>query len=145
MSRAILLHGEGVSESNTSGTPATRVLIADDHPDAAESMAILLRINGYDVQNAFDGEEALRIAEQFRPHAILLDIGMPLKDGYEVAREIRSHSWGRDMLLIAVTGWGQEEQRQLTAEAGFNHHFVKPVHPRQLKPVIDEFVASRGT
>lgn len=122
----------------------TRVLIADDHQDSVESFSILLRVLGkYDVRSSLDGLETLDIAEEFRPHAMLLDIGMPRKNGYEVAREIRSRDWGADVLLIAVTGWGQDEQRKLTAEAGFDHHFLKPVHPRDLIPVIDEHRKAR--
>ena len=137
------VHGECMPESTPPrGIPeTTRVLIADDHEDSADSFAILLRILGkYDVKNAFDGVDAVNIAEEFRPHAMLLDIGMPGKSGYDVAREIRARDWGADVLLVAVTGWGQDEQKRLTAEAGFDHHFVKPVHPRDLIPVIDAHV-----
>jgi DNA-binding response OmpR family regulator len=140
-----MLHGESVSETPEMDTAQTRVLIADDNVDAAESLAILLRLlAGYDVQNAFDGLESIEVAERFMPHAVLLDIGMPRMNGYEVARELRTRDWGADLLLIAVTGWGQDEQRKLTAEAGFDHHFVKPVHPRDLKPVIDAHMQARN-
>ena len=126
------------------GSTGTRVLIADDHQDSAESFSILLRImGGFDVRNSSNGIETIEVAEEFRPHAMLLDIGMPGKNGYEVAREIRTREWGGDVLLIAVTGWGQEEQRRLTAEAGFDHHFVKPVHPRELIPVINAHRSAR--
>jgi DNA-binding response OmpR family regulator len=140
------LHGEDVPDSPRGPESSqTRVIVADDHPDAGESFAILLGMLGnYDVRNAFDGFEALRMAAEIRPHAVVLDIGMPGKDGYEVAREIRASDWGADMLLIAVTGWGQEQQRRLSAEAGFDHHFVKPVHPREIIPIIDAHVARRS-
>lgn len=121
------------------------MLVADDHQDSAESFSILLRImGGYDVRNAYDGIDTVELAEEFRPHAMLLDIGMPRKNGYEVAKDIRVRDWGSNVLLIAVTGWGQDEQRRLTAEAGFDHHFVKPVHPREVIPVINAHVESTG-
>jgi DNA-binding response OmpR family regulator len=140
------VHGEPVIADSPSdaATGGARVLVADDHHDSAESFAMLLRILGkYDVRNSFDGVATIAAAEEFRPDAMLLDIGMPGMSGYEVAREIRAREWGADVLLIAVTGWGQEEQRKLTAEAGFDHHFVKPVHPRTLIPIIDAHVQER--
>jgi CheY-like chemotaxis protein len=113
-----------------------RVLVVDDNRDAARSMALLLRITGHEVQTAFDGDEALAVAEQFLPHAILLDLGLPKRNGYEVARAIRAQPWGRSMMLIAVTGWGEDDQRERASEAGFDHHCVKPVEAAELAPLL---------
>jgi PAS domain S-box-containing protein len=104
-----------------------RVLIADDLPDIADSLAMLLEAIGHDVRVAYDGECALRMAEQWRPDVVLLDLGMPKMAGDEVCRQIRSTDWGREMVLIAQTGWGQHDDRRRTADAGFDHHVVKPV------------------
>jgi CheY-like chemotaxis protein len=104
-----------------------RVLVVDDNVDHAESLSQVLRILGYATRTSHDGISALRLAESYRPHAAVLDIGLPDKSGVEVARAIRTQSWGRDMLLIALSGWGQEEDRRRTREAGFDHHFVKPL------------------
>ncbi len=114
-----------------------RILVADDNPDARESLAALLALSGHEVFRAQDGSDALQSAERHRPHVVLLDIGMPLADGYEVARQIRRQPWGRDMVLIALTGWGQESDRRRSQEAGFNNHLTKPVDP----DVLDELLA----
>jgi CheY-like chemotaxis protein len=106
---------------------ARRILIADDNQDAAESLATLLSLEGHDVRMAGDGIEALAIAKTFRPEVVLLDLGMPRMDGYETARQIRRRPWGQRAILVAVTGWGQAQDRQRTADAGFDLHLVKPV------------------
>jgi PAS domain S-box-containing protein len=105
-----------------------RILIVDDNEDGAESMALLLQLAGHETQQAHDGVEAVEAAERFRPDAVLLDIGLPKMNGYEACRRIRTKPWGRDMVLVALTGWGQEEDRQLSREAGFDAHLVKPVN-----------------
>ncbi|MGB2818965.1 MAG: ATP-binding protein [Burkholderiaceae bacterium] len=104
-----------------------KILVADDNEDAVESAAMLLSINGNDVKLARDGLEAVEAADRHRPDVVLLDIGMPRLNGFEACRQIRSQPWGKDMLVVAVTGWGQEEDRRRTAEAGFDAHFTKPV------------------
>jgi PAS domain S-box-containing protein len=104
-----------------------RILIADDNPDVAESFEVMLQMFGHDVRTAFDGMEALERAEEFRPDVIVLDVGMPKLDGYETARRIRQQPWGQDVVLIAVTGWGNEKDKNQSAEAGFDIHLVKPV------------------
>jgi len=106
-----------------------RILVVDDNEDAAESLAALLSINGHDTRLAYDGPDALREAERFRPDVVFLDIGMPTLDGHETAKLIRRQPWGRDMVLIALTGWGQSEDRRRSKDAGFNHHLVKPADP----------------
>ena len=105
------------------------ILIADDNQDALESLALMLRLEGHDVTCASDGEEALALAGQRRPEIVVLDVGMPKLDGCEVARRIRAESWGRDAVLVALTGWGQEVDRRRSREAGFDMHLVKPVDP----------------
>ena len=104
-----------------------KILIADDNPDIAESFEIMLQTLGYDVQTATNGRDALEKAERFRPTAIVLDIGMPELDGYQAAKHIREQPWGKDVILIAVTGWGQESDRRKSKEAGFDAHLVKPI------------------
>jgi len=108
------------------------ILIADDNQDALESLALMLRMEGHEVHCASDGEEALQLAGQRRPEIVVLDVGMPKLDGCEVARRIRAESWGRDAVLVALTGWGQEVDRRRSREAGFDMHLVKPVDPATL-------------
>ena len=105
------------------------ILIADDNQDALESLALMLRLEGHEVTCASDGEEALALAGLRRPEIVVLDVGMPKLDGCEVARRIRAESWGRDAVLVALTGWGQEVDRRRSREAGFDMHLVKPVDP----------------
>ena len=117
-------------------TPRRRILIIDDSRDGGESMTLLLRVLGADVQLVHSGRTALEAVGEFRPDVVLLDIGMPGMDGYEVARRIRADSANRSLLLIALTGWGQEEDRQRSAAAGFNHHLVKPADIDQLRQLL---------
>jgi CheY-like chemotaxis protein len=113
-----------------------RILVVDDNRDSADSMSLMLRHLGHDVRAAYDGAEAEQAADTFRPDAVLLDIGLPKRNGYEVARHIRRQPWGAAVLLIAVTGWGQEEDRRKAAEAGFDHHLTKPVNPAELRRLL---------
>jgi signal transduction histidine kinase/ActR/RegA family two-component response regulator len=108
-------------------TATRRVLIADDLRDSADSLAMMLRTVGHTVETAYDGEQALQSAGKWRPEVLLLDIGMPKLDGYEVCRQIRAEPWGEKIFIIAQTGWGQEDDLRLAREAGFDHHLVKPV------------------
>jgi PAS domain S-box-containing protein len=114
---------------------AERVLVVDDNADAAETMAVLLRAAGHVTETAGNGPEALAAIERFRPDAVLLDIGLPGMDGYEVARRLRSLV-GPELLLIAVTGYGGDDVKRLAAEAGFDRHLVKPVNPEDLQAVL---------
>ena len=118
-----------------------RILVADDNLDALESLAALLALNGHEVHRAQDGAAALQAAMRHRPEVIFLDIGMPQMDGYEVARRIRAHEWGKEMLLIAVTGWGQESDRQRSFAAGFDFHLVKPVDLEKLNQLLSKVSA----
>jgi signal transduction histidine kinase/CheY-like chemotaxis protein len=116
--------------------PSRRILIVDDSRDGGESLAMLLRVLGGEVALAHSGRQALDCVTTFRPDVILLDIGMPGMDGYEVARRIRANPANRHMQLIALTGWGQDEDRQRSAAAGFNHHLVKPADVDQLRQLL---------
>jgi PAS domain S-box-containing protein len=127
---------------NDGDSPAStikrRILVVDDNETAAEVLAMLLKALGNDVRTAFDGLTAIDLAEQFLPDIVLLDIGMPKLNGYETAQRIRQQSWGKDMVLAALTGWGQDEDRRRTQEAGFDHHFVKPLEPDVLQKLLAE-------
>jgi PAS domain S-box-containing protein len=118
-----------------------RILVVDDSEAAALTLGTLLELSGYEPHLAHDGEQALAVAESCRPEAILLDIGMPKLSGYEVCRRIREQDWGRDITVIALTGWGQEQDRRRTTEAGFNHHLVKPADPVVLLKLLDDIDA----
>lgn len=120
------------------GTGSSRVLVVDDNVDAAKTMCRLLELMNHEVRMAHDGLQALDVAEKFRPDIVLLDIGMPKLDGYEAARQIRSQPWGEGMTLVALTGWGQEQDRQRSAAAGFDRHCVKPVDVGVLRDLLDE-------
>lgn len=114
------------SETHASTLPYRRVLVVDDNRDAGESLSLLLSLLGVETRVVNSGEAALDVMDEFQPTVVILDIGMPGMDGYETARRIRMRPDCDDMLLIALTGWGQEEDRQKTRQAGFNHHLVKP-------------------
>ena len=123
--------------AETSFQPGSRrVLIADDNKDGAASLAMLIESFGHHVYLAHDGTDALQMAATHRPHIAILDIGMPGMDGYQVAGEIRSETWGIHMTLIALTGWGQEDDKRRAQQAGFNHHLTKPVDPEQLEALL---------
>jgi len=115
-----------------------RVLIVDDSLDGAESLSMLLEMAGHQTWQAHDGVEAIASAERLRPDVVLLDIGLPRMNGYEACRRIRSEGWGKDLVLVALTGWGQEEDRLQSRQAGFDAHMVKPVD----HDVLLEFLAS---
>lgn len=124
------------------GRPASRrILVVDDNRDSAESLALVLGIMGNETQTAHDGLDALRVAEAFRPDVILLDIGMPKLNGYDAARRLRQEAWGKGIALVALTGWGQEEDRRRSQDAGFNFHLVKPVEPAALERLLAELQA----
>jgi PAS domain S-box-containing protein len=116
-----------------------RILVVDDNRDSATSLAMLLKLLGNETRTAHDGLEALDVAAAFRPDLIFLDIGMPRLNGYDTARRIRTQPWGRDTTLIALTGWGQEDDRRQSREAGFDSHITKPVDPDVLEKVLAAF------
>lgn len=115
-----------------------RILVADDNVDLAESLGHLLEMQGNDVKVAHDGLEAVETAQSFRPDVVLLDIGMPKLNGHDACSQIRGQPWGKKAILIAMTGWGQDEDRRRSQEAGFDHHFVKPVDLRALEKRLAE-------
>jgi two-component system CheB/CheR fusion protein len=113
-------------------TARRRILVADDNRDGAESLAILLRVEGHEVSVVHDGAAALVALERLRPEVALLDIGMPGLNGYEVAERVRQTTFGRSMLLVAITGWGQDSDKARALDAGFDHHFTKPIEPDRI-------------
>jgi len=114
-----------------------RILVVEDNQDAAESLAVVLRLTGHSVWVAYDGEQAVAIAEGIQPQVTLCDVGLPKMNGYDVARALRRQPGGESMLLIAVTGWGQEHDKRKTSEAGFNRHMVKPVDVPALLQMLE--------
>jgi signal transduction histidine kinase len=129
---------ESTVQTGTEGIRPLRILVADDNVDSAMSWSLLIEDGGHQVVTAYDGQSALESAEKFRPQVALLDVGMPHLDGYELARRIRASGWGRDIWLIAVTGWGQAKDRALAGEAGFDEHFTKPLDPAQLAQTLQK-------
>lgn len=137
----------------TSGTPWTspstqpparrRVLIVDDNVDAADTLAMLLETLGCEVRTVYDGQSALQEAHAFQPDLVLLDLGMPDIDGQAVCRRLRAETWGTNIVIAAVTGWGQDEDRRRTRVAGFDHHLVKPVDPEVLQRLVRELPEER--
>jgi PAS domain S-box-containing protein len=134
--------GEPASSSQAPGT--LRVLVVDDNNDSADSLAIWLELAGHSVRTAYDGPHALAAAQEFRPEVVLLDIGMPGMSGYEVARRLREAPGTRDVRLLAMTGWGQDEDRRRSREAGFDGHLVKPLDPESLKDLFAQIAARRS-
>jgi signal transduction histidine kinase len=118
------------------GVHGRRVLIADDNADFANSLGSLIAGGGHEVRVAYDGAEALAAASRFHPHIAFLDIGMPRVHGYEVARQMRELPGMSSCVLVAVTGWGQEDDRRRAREAGFDRHLVKPVDPREIETIL---------
>lgn len=120
-----------------------RVLIVEDNVDSADTLQMLLQIAGYEARAAYDGAAALSIASEFEPHAILLDIGLPRKDGYQVARELRALPQTSSSLLVALTGFDHDEDRQRASEAGFDAYQVKPVEPAAIEKLLEVFFRER--
>jgi signal transduction histidine kinase/CheY-like chemotaxis protein len=130
------VNANGAKRQHASSRIARRIMVVDDNRDAATSLGIILRFLGADVHLAHDGQTALDALVSYRPSVVLLDIGMPEMDGYEVARRARQLAEGQGVTLIALTGWGQEEDRRRSAEAGFNYHLVKPVGHAALQALL---------
>jgi len=125
------------------GSAKLRILIADDNRDAAHTLSIMLAYEGHEVRTAHDGLEVLAIGQLFEPDLILLDIGMPVMDGYQTARQIRERPWGRDAYLVALTGWGQDADRDAALAHGFQRHLVKPTSAENLSAVIADAMRVR--
>ena len=127
---------ETESPEQVSALPPRRILVVDDNLDAAEGLAMLLSLRGHDVATAYDGQSALEKARKLQPDVVLLDIGLPRLDGFEVARRLREEHTSRPMLLVALTGYGQERDRVRAREAGFDHHLLKPVRLEMLEGLL---------
>lgn len=142
--------GEALEESVTEAVntpkelPKLKVLVVDDNHDAARMFKTMLAMCGHHTEIAGDGEEAVKSAQEFRPDLILMDLGLPIISGYEAAMQIRQSNWGKEMMLVAVSGWGQDEDRQKSKEAGFNAHLVKPVGFDALDKLLRELLESKG-
>ena len=122
-----------------------RVLVVDDNEDATYTLSTILELSGHEVILAYDGEEALALAGEHRPEVVLLDIGLPKLDGYEVARRLRLDPRNENMVLVAVTGYGREEERERGLAAGFHHYLVKPVDPGVLQALLGEIADPGAT
>ncbi len=131
---AAVAPGEGGSRAT--GLSALRILVVDDNRDAADSLGLVLRLLGAETKVAYDGPSALQVLGAFRPTVVFVDIGMPGMDGHEVARRVRQRPEGREVVLVALTGWGQEEDRRRSRAAGFDHHLTKPVDPQELQHLL---------
>ena len=114
------------------GPTGHRLLVVDDNRDGAASLAVLLALTGHDARTAHDGIEGVELAEAFRPDLIGLDIGLPKLNGLDACRRIREKAWAKDVVIVAATGWGQDEDRRRSKEAGCDHHLVKPVDAAEL-------------
>ena len=126
----------GSSATDAAPGDGSRILIADDNRDSADSMAMMLGLLGFETTVVYDGDDAIRAASTLRPRVAILDIGMPHLPGDEVARRLRGEGWAKDMILIALSGWGREDDRKKTAEAGFDHHLVKPLDLHALSRLL---------
>lgn len=146
--RGVLDSATGVADVAHPPPPAAhgkvrgRLLVADDNRDAAATLGAVLEMSGYEVVIAFSGAEALDLGARLRPHAVLLDIGMPGMTGYETARRIRLEAWGRHTVLIAVTGWGQDDDKRKAQAVGFDHHLTKPVDPDEIERLLAASLAA---
>lgn len=124
------------SDPLPAGPRRRRVLVVDDSPDSLESTSLLLSMMGHIVETAIDGVQAVHRAETFRPEVILMDVGLPKLDGYGATRRIRSEPWGREMTIIAVTGWGQENDRARSKTAGCDAHLIKPIEIAEFEAIL---------
>ncbi len=113
-----------------------RVLLVDDNVDSTEPLSLLLQAKGHDTRVAVEGEGAISVADDFQPNCVVLDLGLPGMDGYEVARRLRKRPYGSAMVLVALTGWAGKEVRTKAAEAGFDYHLVKPVNWEELERIV---------
>jgi signal transduction histidine kinase len=132
------------ARANSASQARHRILVADDNPDALESLALLLECDGHEVWKAANGAEAFELAHKCQPHLALLDIGMPVLDGYEAARRIRSEAWGKSMMLVALSGWGQSSDVQRSRDSGFDSHLVKPASFDALAQLLSRVPATTG-
>lgn len=113
-----------------------RILVVDDNYDSAKTLSVMLELMGNETHSAHDGLAAVEAAEAFRPDLILLDIGLPKLNGYDACRRIRDQPWSQGMVIVAITGWGQDEDRCRSRDAGFDEHLVKPVDVDELTRIL---------
>ncbi len=142
--RGAVVAEQNAGAANASVVRRCRVLVVDDNRDAAESLAMVLRFAGYESTLAYNGAEALEMAARERPSAAIIDIGMPGMSGHEVARRMRLEAWGRNAVLIALTGWGQDHDKQAARAAGFDEHLTKPVDPDAVERVLHGLLTDKG-
>jgi CheY-like chemotaxis protein len=135
------VHPESTMDQMKGSEQFRRILVVDDNRDSALTLAMILKIMGHETRTAHDGLEAIEIAAEQHPDVIFLDVGMPKLNGYDTCRRIREQPWGKDIVIIALTGWGQAEDYRRSRDAGFNHHLVKPVRPPLLHQVLAELSA----
>ncbi len=126
-----------VNSALTAAARHRRIVIADDNQDMADSLKMILELDGHVVRTTHDGEGAIELARSVKPDFLLLDIGMPRLNGYDVARHVRMQPWGREMRLVAITGWGQPEDRSRALKAGFDYHLTKPVPLEDLADILN--------
>jgi PAS domain S-box-containing protein len=138
------LRDETPDDASAAVAAPMRVLVVDDNRDAADSCAMLLELSGHRARTAYNGTQALQLGENLLPHIVLLDIGLPDLDGYEIARRIRATPWGAHLPLVAVTGWGKEEDRERAFAAGFDHHLTKPVAPEAVASLVTSLAHGAG-
>jgi CheY-like chemotaxis protein len=137
--------GDGTPKAAGNQLPIPcKILVADDNRDAADSLSLVLELAGHEVYTAHDGQQALAAAREHHPRVAILDIGMPDMSGYDVASAIRREPWGGGAYLLAVTGWGQSEDKERARRAGFNEHLTKPVDPERLEKIITAHFAAES-
>ena len=117
-----------------------RILLVDDDPDSSEPLSLLLQSKGHETRVATDGAQAISVADEFKPNCVLLDLGLPRMDGYEVARRLRDRPYGSNVVLVALTGWAGRDIRSRAAEAGFDYHIVKPVNWAEVEKIVRRVV-----
>ena len=144
LNRGAASEGGGGERQGATPTSGVRILVVDDNRDAADSLARLLKVMGNSVHTAHDGQEAVAAAREFRPHVVLCDIGLPKLNGYEACRLMKQQTWDEKMILIAVTGWGQDDDKRKAREAGFDHHMLKPVDPQVLINMLAGLNRAKG-
>ena len=131
-----------IAERFDQDRPGRRVLIVDDNEDSLQSLALLLQLRGHQVRCAASGTEALRMASEFTPDLLIIDIGLPDMNGYQVARQLRAEPWGRSPVIVALTGWSQPQDKQAAVDAGFDHHYTKPLAPADLDSIMSAATGS---
>jgi CheY-like chemotaxis protein len=133
-----------MEETPSRHTRRHRIVVVDDLADAADSLAAMLQMMGHDTRTAYDGVEAVQAVAAFKPEVVFLDIGLPKLNGYDAAVSIRAQPGGKQVVLVAVTGWGQEQDRRRAADAGFDHHLTKPVDPQTVEALIARLDQTRA-